>query len=141
MDPNKRSSPKDIPIIKTNHANKRIPIGEEKQKMKTGSSFDVSSTRSHRDELLVDELPRRRSHSVPLSLAASAVATKLKDASDSFQTKYEKRNSTKKRRNTVSSLHSDENRLSWPAWNPNITEEDEPVLVYSSSLPTTGTNV
>ena len=138
MDPRKRSKPKDIPVIKTNHISK---IAEEEKPIKAGSSFDIPLAIGHRDELFVDDLPRRRSNSAPLTLEATGLANKLRLASDSFQSAYEKGSKMKKRRATVHRM--DVKRRSWPAWNPQIEEEQEEdaVFHYSSSLPSNGTTV
>lgn len=140
MDPTKRSKPKDIPIIKANHTSQ---IEEEEKPRKAGSSsFNLPSAINNLDELFIDDFPRRRTCSAPLTLEASGVAAKLRLASDSFQSNYEKGKHQKKRRATVTSYRLDTKRRSWPAWNPQIDEDvEEGAYQYSASVPSNGTSV
>ena len=139
MNPNKRSQPRDIPVIKANH----IPmITEEEKPKKAGSSFDLPSAIRNREELFISDSPRRRASSAPLTLEASGVAARLRFASDSFQSSYERDYKVKKRRSTIAGLRLSTNRRSWPAWTSQIGEnEGEVIPQYSSSFPTTGTFV
>ena len=139
MDPNKPSKPKDIPTVKANHNSQ---IDEEEKQKKAGSSFHLSSAISHLDELFIEDFPRRRACSAPLTLEASNVAAKLRLASDSLQSSYEKGKHLKKRRATVTSYRLDAKRRSWPAWNPQIDENaEEGAFQYSASVPSSGTSV
>lgn len=137
----KRAS-KPIPVPAIRRTQNHSPIPEcSGEKSKTASSLNLPF-QGHRDELVVDEIPRRRSQSAPLNLEASGVASRLRQASDSFQSSYEKQNLIKKRRVTVGGHDIASKRKSWPTWHPQINEEGEdPVFKFSSQDPPPGTSV
>ena len=140
MGDNRSSKP--IPIPAVTRTQNHSPIPEcSAGKSKTASSLDLPF-QGRRDELIVDEIPRRRSQSAPLSLEASGVASRLRQASDSFQISYEKQNKIKKRRVTVGGHGIARNRKSWPASHLQISEEGEDtVFKFSSQKPAPGTSV
>lgn len=141
MEGKEQSAPRNIPVIKTNHSPSNM-IEEKKPKSRTDSTCDLPSVLDHRDELFVDNVLRRRSNSAPLTLEASGIASKLRQASDSFNSAYEKKGRGKRRRVTVGGQRMHDKRRSWPVWNSQISEEGEDkVFQYSSSVPIAGSSV
>lgn len=139
MDEERRSRAISIPIPKRDAAKSRNSGDNSKAK----STFELAKMQHRMDALAIQEQPRRRSRSAPLSLEATGVAKELRQAGEMFQTRYQELKTTIKRRRRTVGANNDK-RLSWPAWDSHIPEEDsedEIVFDYSSSLPNPGTSV